>query len=364
MKLSIEVKPFKDESFISWFSRTAFSNGTDPKSFALSIWMKDSMFYRDLDRFIPKKYITPISKVSSMSSQKIKNLTLESIIDDVDTSLSENPYKKWYFLLPQAQKGKIRTNGIHFCPECLNEEIPYINKYWRISWYTSCPIHKVQLILNCPNCNQVFSPEKQDELNPHIYLCSKCKFDLRKSKVKKIENDLILFQNKLLDSLIRKDIKTFNLLVTRDKKDLFLTLNILLAFFYKVLRQPIRFKKLIDNLNIVTNHNFTSFNNGTFSRLPSKDRKELLLIVDKIFKYKTHEFILILKKGGITQLILKQTFKNLSPTVSYINKHLPDKKLIRKYNRKKKEILPKSISEVETLFEAIIPYIIDRNLNG
>lgn len=54
MKLSIEVKPFKDESFISWFSRTAFSNGTDPKSFALSIWMKDSMFYRDLDRFIPK----------------------------------------------------------------------------------------------------------------------------------------------------------------------------------------------------------------------------------------------------------------------------------------------------------------------
>lgn len=173
-----------------------------------------------------------------------------------------------------------------------------------------------------------------------------------------------MFQNKLLDSLIRKDIKTFNLLVTRDKKDLFLTLNILLAFFYKVLRQPIRFKKLIDNLNIVTNHNFTSFNNGTFSRLPSKDRKELLLIVDKIFKYKTHEFILILKKGGITQLILKQTFKNLSPTVSYINKHLPDKKLIRKYNRKKKEILPKSISEVETLFEAIIPYIIDRNLNG
>lgn len=37
MSFQIEVLPYKDESFISWFTRTAFENGTDPKSFALSI---------------------------------------------------------------------------------------------------------------------------------------------------------------------------------------------------------------------------------------------------------------------------------------------------------------------------------------
>ena len=64
MKILIEPKPFKDESFGSWFCRTAFLNGTDPKSFALSIWNQDSMFYRDLDRFIPNENIGEIAKIS------------------------------------------------------------------------------------------------------------------------------------------------------------------------------------------------------------------------------------------------------------------------------------------------------------
>lgn len=160
--LLIEITPFKEESFISWFCRTAFANGTDSKSLALSIWKKDSILHRDLDRFIPNNFVYELLRVSSLNFKELKDLTLESIIDKINSSKSSNPYKKSFLINPLGQKGKVRTNGIYFCPNCLKKTIPYINKYWRFSWFIACPIHKNLLILNCEKCNYVFSPEKVD----------------------------------------------------------------------------------------------------------------------------------------------------------------------------------------------------------
>ena len=360
MKFAIEVKPFKNESFISWFTRTAFLNGSDPKSFALSIWMKDSIFYLDLDRFISKQDISRICKCTSLSYAIIRKLTLELQINEVNTSISNNSYKKWYFLHPLAQKGKIRTNGIHFCSECLKLNTPYINKYWRLSWFIFCPIHKIRLLLSCPKCNQVFSPEKQDYLNPFIYLCSNCKYDLRTIKLESIDKDFLTFQNKLTNAFSNKrSIISFNLLKTKSKKDLFLTLNILLSFIYKILRQPLRFKTIIKAFGINSSHKFTIVNNGTFSRLNSQDRYELLQIVWKLLNCKTEHFIFILINNGVTQNILSQTYKTLSTTILYINRHLSNKKLIRKVSRQKKDIKPKEIPEIEKLFRDIKPYLLN-----
>lgn len=359
MKILIEAKPYKDESFISWFCRTAFLNGSDPKSFALSVWKQNSMFYKDLDRFIPEENIYQITKLSTLSKKEIKKLTLEPLIDEVNTSKTKNLYKKWYFLLPLAQKGKIRTNGIHFCPECLKFKTPYINKYWRLSWFIICPIHKKQLILNCPKCNQVFSPEKQDYKYSKIYLCSSCKYDLRKIKLKVVGDDFLIFQNKISNIFSNKKTNfTFKLLVTESKKDLFLTLNILLSFVYKVIRQNKRFNSLIKSLEIEEiKYSFKQINNATFSRLNSYDRKLLLSMSSKLLNYETSRFITILKDNGITQNIFQQTFKTLSPTVIYIIKHLSNKKLIRKNNKIKHIILPKSKEEVQKLFNDIKPYL-------
>lgn len=358
MNFQIEVKPIKDESFISWLTRTSFSNGSDPKSFALSIWNKDSMFYKDLDRFISKHDISRISKYTSLSYAKIRKLTLELQINEVNTSISNNSYKKWSFVLPLAQKGKIRTNGIHFCPECLNSKTPYINKYWRLSWFIACPIHKITLILNCPKCNQVFSPEKQDYLNPFIYLCSNCKYDLRTIKLESIDKEFLIFQNKLTNAFSSKrSIISFNLLKTKSKKDLFLTLNILLSFVYKILRQETRFKSIIKAFGINNNHKFTIVNNGTFSRLNSQDRYELLCIASKLLRYKLKDFITILKDNGITQNIFQQTFRTLSVTAIYITKHLSNKKIRRKTSRQKRNIFPKKHDDVKKLFEDIMPYL-------
>lgn len=358
MNILIEPKPFENESFISWFCRTSFLNGSDPKSFALSIWKKDSMFYKDLDRFISYQDLYEISKCSSLSLINIRQLTLESYINDVDTSPSQNQYKKWYFILPLAQKGKIRTNGIHFCPECLKSNIPIINRYWRLSWFIICPIHKIELILNCPQCNQVFSPEKQDYLNPHLYLCSNCKYDLRKINLKTIDHSFIQFQNELTNIFNGTTVNfTFELLETKSKQDLFLTLFTLVAFAYKILRQPKRFNSLIDALEIDNDYKFDKIHNGIFSRLSAKNRFILLQITQKILQYKSKVFVDILKSNGITQQIFQQTFKNISPTIRYILSQLSDKKLQRIMPKVPKNILPKEPLEVEKLFDDLKPFI-------
>lgn len=360
MSFQIEILPYKDESFISWFTRTAFENGTDPKSFALSIWKKDSILYRDLDRFTPEYLINEILKHSSLNQIDIRNLTLEPMIDKVDTSPTNNVYKKWYFITPFGQKGKIRTNGIHFCPECLKSEKPYINKYWRFSFYIGCPIHKNILLSKCQKCNQVFSPEKLNYLQPHIYICSKCGFDLRDALTSKIKKEVLTFQNSLILSLVRANVNTkFSLITKNDKKDLFLTLNIFLAFIYKIVRQPIRFKSLIDDLKISSSYIFNKVNNGTFSRLNIMDREELIFLVSKVFNLNVTDIIKILNKNNISKEIFKQTFKTISPTATYIltklnNNEKKSKSPSRILQRKKR---PKSKEEIDKLFEDILPYI-------
>ncbi len=89
-----------------------------------------------------------------------------------------------------------------------------------------------------------------------------------------------------------------------------------------------------------------------------RDKEQLLLCLEKIFRLNLNTIISILIQQNISKNILKQTFKNTSPTIEHILSKLPDKKLDRSSPRKiKKNIFPKTASEVEKLFENILPYI-------
>lgn len=358
--LPIKTKPYKDESFTSWFCRLSFINGTDPKGLALYIWNENSQFYKDLDRKLSEKQIYKLTKYTKVPYKIIEKLTLEPYIKKVNTSLKDTTYNKWYFLVPLGQKGRIRTNGNSICSECLKGENPYINKYWRISWIIACPIHKIELIPYCFNCYHVILPQKLDYFNPNIYICNKCGYDLRKITTNRINDNLYKFQNKLLSTFKSGKITSqnkFNLLLTNSAKDLFLTLHIFLAFFHKVLRQKNRFASLIKELNLTTNYIFTKQNNATFNRLNIKDRIELLNVLCKIFDWDIDELIKVLQNTGITSIILKQTFQNVSPTVKYILKQLSNKKLIRNMKKTRPSITPKNNQEVIKLFLELKPYI-------
>jgi len=360
MRFDIEVHPFYNETFSSWFFRTAIANGTDPKSLALAVWKQNSLWYRDLDRFIPEDLKDKLSKVVSLSKNEITSLTLEPLIDNLALYPKDNPYRKWHFVLPIGLKGFIKTSGAYFCPFCLQDKTTaYSKKDWKLAWNVACPIHKNLLLLRCQQCNTVFSPHKLSYLQPQIYLCSTCGFDLRKSKTEDVNKEVLLFQNTLNQIAFGDCLVDFQL-ETLNRQDLFVTLHILLAFFAKANKYNYH-SVFLEFLNLPP-YTIVAKNNATFNRLTVKDREYLLLASSKIFQYTAHEVFHLLKELGISKQRFLFTYKNLSPTIKQIIKQLPNKAITKKKSHRSlsspaRVISPKPESQVDKLFEEIARFL-------
>ena len=355
MYFAIELKPYRNETFTSWFIRNSYANGSDPKSFALAIWRQDSTWYKDIDRYISDEKAIVLSKFCSLNISDIKNLTLESIVKRLASDDLSAPFK-WDFILPMGLKGSVRTNGLCFCPECLKSKMPYIKKEWKLAWCIACPVHKKLLVLTCEKCYQVFSPHLTTYQNPKIYFCTNCKFDLRQSQTRSVDNQALLFQKALSNiAFMNEDKQVFNF-QTQNNKDLLLTLRILISFIINIYHRE-KYDGLFVELGIIKQHTFSALNNATFSRYNITDREYLLLSAYKVFQIKLEDFIILLQKHKVSQRILKRTCKYVSPTIAYILSHLEDRKLKKPPRRVFKKITPKTKDEVENLFNEIKDFL-------
>jgi len=367
MKIAIEYKPYPNETLSSWLIRNSFANGTDPKSFALSIFKQNSTWYKDFDRFIPSDLKDKLSKVVYLSKDEITSLTLEPLIDELALYPKNNPYKKWYFVLPMGLKGFVRTSGAYFCPDCLkNTKVAYLKQEWKFAWSIACSIHKKLLILRCQQCDNIFSPHKLSYLQPHIYLCSSCGYDLRESKTEDVDEKVLLFQNTLNQIAFNNAPITFPFL-TQDRKDLFSTLHILLAFFAKVSKYNYH-ASLLNSLTIPS-YTVITKNNATFNRKTTRDREYLLLACSKLFQLSVHEIIDLLKEHNISKQRFLFTYKNLSPSIESIVQELPDSSMIGKKKKKRtskstRVISPKTPSQVDALFKEIEQFLSILSSNG
>jgi len=362
MKIAIEPKPYPNETFSSWLIRTAFANGTDPKSFALAIFKQNSTWYRDFDRFIPEDLKDKLSKVASLSKNEITSLTLEPLIDSLALYPKDNPYRKWHFVLPIGLKGFIKTSGAYFCPLCLQDKTTaYSKKEWKLAWNVACPIHKNLLLLRCQKCNTVFSPHKLSYLRPQIYLCSTCGFDLRESKTEYVDKEILLFQSTLNQIAFGNCLVDFQL-ETLNRQDLFATLHILLAFFAKANKYKYH-TSLLKFLNLPS-YTVSTKNNATFNRMSVKDREYLLLACSKIFQYTIHEILKLFREFNISKQRFLFTYKNLSPTIKIIVQQLHNSPMLGKKKKKKdrqssvpRVALPKQQSQVDKLFKEIEQFL-------
>ncbi len=351
MRFDIEVRPFYDETFSSWFFRTAIANGTDPKSLAIAIWKQNSLWYRDLDKYIPHDLIIQLSSQTMLSYQQIEDLTLSPIIKMLAPDSLANKYK-WGLLLPLGQKGSIRTNGLSFCPKCLSKETPYIKKEWKMAWCVSCPTHDVQLITNCEKCGHIFSPHTLSFEQTEIYRCANCDYDLRNSKLKQANKNATKLQSRL-SKLAFKNKKQISFpLHFKNKQDLFLSLNIFISFIAHIYNKD-KYRAILEELHIDTIHKFTKSNNSTFCRYNIIDRGYLLSYAYEIFQYDTETLISLLQKYNVSKKILRRTYKTVSPTITYILSKLDESKIRKPPRTVKKTITPKSKKEVEALFDKI-----------
>lgn len=352
MRFDIEVHPYNDETFSSWFFRTAIANGTDPKSFALAVWKQNSLWYRDLDKYIPQDLITQLSLQSILSYQQIENLTLAPMIHKLAPDSLANKYK-WGLLLPLGQKGSVRTNGLQFCPKCLAENTPYIKKEWKMAWSVACSTHNIQLLLSCEKCHHIFSPNTLSYKQKSIYLCTNCNYDLRKSKTEQANKNAIKFQNILSKLAFDNQKQQINFsLPFKNNQDLFLTLNIFISFITHIYCKD-KYYNLLKTLHIDTFHKFTKSNNTTFNRYNINDRGYLLSCAYEIFQFNTESLITLFQNHNVSKKVLQRTYKNISPTISYILSKLPDSKIHKPPRIVKTKITPKSKKEVDTLFEQI-----------
>ena len=357
MNFAIEVHPYKDETLTSWIIRNAIANGSEPRSFAIAIFKKDSTWYQDIDRHLPLEKVMQLSKLCSLSPEEIRALTLESFIQRLShKSHEDNPYSKWQLITPMGAKGAIRINGFYFCPKCLAEDDIYLKKEWKLAWVIACPKHKNLLVLTCELCGQVFSPHKVTYEQPSIYICTNCGFDLRNSSFEDADYEALLFQNELLQIAFHGFTKTSFPIIEADEKDLFLTLTHFLSLLVHINHQD-KYSEIFKLLKADNQYSFRTSNNTTFTRMHIKDREHLLCVASRLFKMSLDEIITLLKKVGMAQYRFKRTFKSISPTAQYILGHLDSTIIFKPSRTRPREISPKSKEEVDRLFDEIKDYI-------
>lgn len=189
-----EVK--KDELLTSWFARVAYAHHTHPQTFFnihFGLENRD-LLKRDLDVVSNDEFIKILTK-KVRNKINILSLTLKKYTDN----LYENEIMN--------ASNRIFISDMKFCPICFKEDnIPYLRQYWKFIFITTCVKHNCFLYDACPKCSNNISAVKMYQDKKSFIYCNKCGFDLRKSKKKTINNNLLygVKAQKRLMSTLRK----------------------------------------------------------------------------------------------------------------------------------------------------------------
>jgi len=179
------IQPYNDELLSSWFIRLARVNHTNVSSIVRYIFQDDL-----LSEHTKKFHIKDMDLYELSDEQKnilylntgvsINELQLFKYSGFLDESIDR--YKKLWISEPNATKHNTKKFlGPRYCPKCL-EEKPYIRQLWRIMLYNICAQHNCYLLCQCQFCNEKFM-YYDNGYTKKMYVCHKCNFDLRKSKV-------------------------------------------------------------------------------------------------------------------------------------------------------------------------------------
>ncbi|MFA6193004.1 MAG: TniQ family protein [Sulfurimonas sp.] len=357
MRIPIELKLLENEILSSWLIRNSIANGSEPSSWVSGIWHNFRAWTRDIDRHLPKDKINKLSKITSLSREQIRAMTLEPIFEKITSDRSLNPKKTWLFVIPTGNRGTTKINGMHFCKECFKEKTPYIRKEWRFAWNVACAKHKELLLCRCQNCNKAFSPHKVDYINTQIYKCTNCSYDLRLSDVIIANNEVIKFQNKLNDAVFNDIIDTEFPILEKNQYELFSTIRAFISFF-KYLKRIKKRYTLFEKINFHEELNLSKYPKGTtFESMSVIDRQKLLLLVSKLFTLNIDEIKQLLTETHISKKTLLEQVFVTSKTLDYLAENLVNHNNKISSIDKSVKIKPRSKDEVEALMDEIRPFI-------
>jgi len=348
MFFPIKLKPFKDEILSSWLIRLSIVNGIEPVSFANAIFNEHRFWSKDIDRKISDKNKRLLSKALSLDIKDIENMTLEPLIKSIVSDFKTDDRKMWLFVIPLGQRGGNRANGLHFCPQCLATKNYYLKKQWKLAWNVGCPIHNIKLISECEKCGKVFSPHLITYFSPKIYICPNCGFDLRKSKNKNIDKDILLFQEIINKSLFEGITDTKLPLVECHYKDLLITFRLFISFINHIYNRK-KYILLLKKINADTSYIFKSQKGIPFEMMDINDRIYYMFLLKELFKIPLEEIKKVLLKLNISSKTFCQISLINSPTIEYLIKYLQTGTSKSSIRTTIKTIKPKSKQEVDKL---------------
>jgi len=358
--IPIELKPFSDEAISSWIIRNAIANGSDPSSWADGIWPEWRIWTRDIDRSIPTEKAYELSKITSLSLEEIKGMTLEPDICRIEGLDTLNIKSKWKWVVPTGERGSVKTNGIHFCPECLSDPVPYLRKQWRLSWNTVCSRHKCHLLLHCPSCNGVFLPNKIDYQHVDFTLCVHCGFDLKKASTSTADVEMVKAQKQINKLLYEGSTigHPFNLKV-QTVPDFFTTLRMFVLFFRRLHHFESHQKSVLEKIGISDIESSTAYIKGEyFDSLSVETRSIVIKQVISFLQLPIEEMVYILKSSDVSQQMFCGEVPFRTDFINEILHCLEDRS--RRYPKRmgtRHTIQPKSKEEVLAKMEEIRDFI-------
>jgi len=357
--------PQADELLSSWLIRSSILNGTDPIGFTESIWYNERIWTRDIDRYFPKEKLLYLQKQTSLSFSQLHHMTLEPIYSQLISPNIINTKKQWQYIIPTGSRNRTKTNGLHYCPLCLKEPIPYFKKQWRLSWNCICEKHRVLLELYCHKCQRCFSPHLTDYTNTDFTKCQYCNTSLTDAKLTHSKKPILHLQN-FLNNSQKQNILLSNHYPIVDNKvpEFFATVRGFMLFFrdliysksYGAYRDYI-FKSI--NYQYVPIKKDPMTHRSSIDELPIKYRYQLLDIISSIFQFELHEIILIFTQADISRQLFTRSIILPSPTLVHISNSLKNrpKAVNKKVSNVVSQYQPKSKDEVESLMEEIRPYL-------
>lgn len=167
-KFIIIPKPHKNEVLSSWLARTSYAHHTYPLTF-IKLHLQNYCSSKNIDLLFDK---TILDSISIKAQHKIDtyNLSLKALNGILQENIISNGANKT--ICPQR-----------YCPVCLREDgILYYRKDWKIVFNTVCLKHNCFLYDKCTQCNTKLNILHMFENKKYFRYCSKCGFDLAKSK--------------------------------------------------------------------------------------------------------------------------------------------------------------------------------------
>lgn len=200
--------PLEDELLSSWIVRLSIAHGQKLHTFTRLLWKDSGIWARDVDKSVTKEQVKVLAEKCGVKFENAWETTLENYVGLIYETHKPLGPSAWITSVGINHRTRIKF-GLQFCPQCLAEDQkPYFRRHWRLSFFTVCTKHEIQLLDCCPKC---FSPVNfhRDELGnyysfapSYITRCYNCQFDLRKwqaAKTNLLPNELV-FYNKLKDT--------------------------------------------------------------------------------------------------------------------------------------------------------------------